>query len=70
MDIERKVGSDSNGNTIYYYPKEATLSYNSIVTQNKVNSQMTDNDLLKKIYYTALGRERYSMYREKLEINQ
>ena len=42
---------------------QCILSYNSIVTQNKVNSQMTDNDLLKKIYYTALGRERYSMYR-------
>ena len=70
MDIERRTGSDSNGNTIYYYPKEVTLSYNSIVTQNKVNSQMSNNDMLKKIYYTALGRERYSMYREKLEINQ
>lgn len=69
IDIERRTGEDTNGNTIYYYPKQVTLSYDSIVTQNKVKQgEVTDKTLL-KLYYTALGRERYSMYREKLEIN-
>lgn len=69
VDIERKTGENSNSVTIYYYPKEGTLSYDSIVTQNNVikKSEITDSNLL-KIFYTALGRERYSMYRQKLEI--
>ena len=69
IDIERRTGENTNGNTIYYYPKQVTLSYDSIVTQSKVKqAEVTENTLL-KLYYTALGRERYSMYREKLEIN-
>ena len=71
VDAERRTGENSAGITIYYYPKYGTLSYDSIVTQNNVKekSEIIDDNLL-KIYYTALGRERYCMYREKLEINK
>lgn len=70
VDAERRTGENSNGITIYYYPKEGVLSYDSIVTQNNVKnkSDITDPALL-RIYYKALGRERYSMNRQKLEIN-
>ena len=66
VDLERRTGEAENGQYIYYYPKVGTLSYDSIVTQNKVNSTIANNNQLKKIYYTALGRERYAQYREKL----
>lgn len=66
VDLERRTGEAENGQYIYYYPKVGTLSYDSIVTQNKVNSTIANNNQLKKIYYTALGRERYGQYREKL----
>ena len=74
-DIERRTGeitgaTEASGTTIYYYPKEGTLSYDSIVTQNKIisKSDVKDTNLL-GIYYTALGRERYCMYREKLDMS-
>lgn len=56
-----------NGEGIYYLPVTGTLSYDSIVTQNNVMkfSDIKDSDLL-KIYYTALARERYSLYRPKI----
>ena len=56
-----------NGEDKYYLPITGTLSYDSIVTQNNVIdwSEVTDNDLL-KIYYTALARERYGLYRPKI----
>lgn len=69
VDLERKTAKDSNGNTGYYYPKEGTLSYDSIVTQNNVNSNNTiNNGTIKNIYDTALGRERYGQYRETIKI--
>lgn len=69
VDLERKSGDGDNGTTKYYYPKEGTLSYDSIVTQNSVDkNNVIGNYTVKKLYYTALGRERYSLYREKLEI--
>lgn len=67
IDVERRTGEDTNGNSIYYYPKYGMLSYDSIITQNKVKDKSKVNLNLLKTYYTALGRERYSMYREKLE---
>ena len=67
IDVERRTGEDTNGNSIYYYPKYGMLSYDSIITQNKVKDKSEVNPYLLKTYYTALGRERYSMYREKLE---
>lgn len=69
VDLERRTGEDSNGVYQYYYPKEGTLSYDSIVTQNTVNENNIINDnSVKRLYYTALGRERYCLYREKLEL--
>ena len=67
IDTERRTGEDSNGKSIYYYPKEGTLSYDSIVTQNNVNTNNAmDDNIIKKLYYTALGRERYGQYRENM----
>ena len=82
VDLERRTGEDSNGNTKYYFPKQGTLSYDSIVISNNtldisINEYFSktnidrDNNLknLAKIYYTALGRERYSLYRSELSFN-
>lgn len=56
-----------NGEGTYYLPVTGTLSYDSIVTQNNVikSSDIEDSNLL-KIYYTALARERYGLYRPKI----
>ena len=69
VDFERK--SITNGTTItYYYPHEELGCYNSIVNQSNLND--TDNiyeyiesqgGLLAEYYFTALGRERYGMYK-------
>ena len=70
IDFERK--SITNGTeTSYFYPQEALGSYSSIVTQSDVI--WTDNiyeymadEVDKEIatmYFTALGRERFSMFR-------
>ena len=62
---------------IYYYPREDDASYNSIINPNGANNQSISEYLknagasgsgsqiyrIAQIYYTALGRERYSMYR-------
>lgn len=77
VNLERRSGEDSQGNTIYYFPAfttNGTLSYDSIVTQNKVSDDSINKYLdgkgnLAKVYYTALGRERYGLYRQKLEID-
>lgn len=79
IDLERRTAEDSNGNTKYYFPKDGTLSYDSLVMQNStddisVNDFFSksnldrDNNLksLAKVYYTALGRERYSLYRSQI----
>lgn len=69
MDFERKAGESSTGLMVYYYPVEGvTGCYNSIVNQrgiqnSSINDILTANPTLAKIYYTALGRERYGMYR-------
>lgn len=77
VDIERRSEDDSNQNASYYFPVYATLSYDSIITKNNIskasNQSMKEyvNNLssdLKKIYYTALARERYGVYRVKLKI--
>ena len=73
INLERRSVQGADGNNIYYFPLSGLLSYNSIVTQNKVSDTniadyLDDNDDLAKIYYTALGRERYGLYRPKLEI--
>ena len=77
VNIERRSADDSNSNASYYFPIYATLSYDSIITQNQIAKSskitmkeyiMSLNDNLRKIYYTALGRERYGINRPKLEI--
>ena len=59
----------------YYYPKKEYASYSSIINRNGSNNQsisdyfkgVTSSDGIKyklaQIYYTALGRDRYGMYR-------
>ena len=61
--------------TIYYYPKTELASYNSIINYNGSNKENVSEYVktlangsgnkkrLAQIYYTALGRERYGMYR-------
>ena len=72
-DFERKA-LVSNGVTTYYYPKTQLGDYTGYVTQTATNdangniydyldTNNPDKKELAKIYYTALGRERYSMYK-------
>lgn len=77
VNLERRTAEDTDGNTKYYFPVYGTLSYESIITQNNIekSSEQTLNQYisglnnnLKKVYYTALARERYGLYRQKLEI--
>lgn len=74
VNLERRSAQNVDGNIRYYFPIYGTLSYDSIVTQNKVVNKtiqecLNNNDSLAKVYYTALGRERYGLYRQKLEID-
>lgn len=62
---------------IYYYPRAEMGSYNSIINLNTTDNQTISEYLkdasrlgttsskykLAQVYYTALGRERYGMYR-------
>lgn len=81
-NLERR-SIEYDGNTIFYYPalpRNGTLSYGSIVTSNNIlkladmplNEYIMNNrycdDNLRKVYYTALARERQSLYRQRLEI--
>lgn len=78
IDFERKSNTNSNGVTQYFIPKlnlpnpnepAITGCYTSIVTQTNV--EPTDNfyrymegkEKLATAYFTALGRERYGMYK-------
>lgn len=69
INFERKSIIDDIGNTKYYYPKRQLGSYTSIVSQTSrdetydgnVYKFLQDKNELAKVYYTALGRERYSM---------
>ena len=72
-----RSGSNEKSRIIYYYPREELASYkfnsgSSIASTNNtlefVRQQLAESsDLNKKylaeLYYTALGRERYGMYR-------
>lgn len=70
VDFERKIYNVKDNNT-YVYPHNQVGSYDSIVTQTQTepkfyeneNTYLSDKTNLAKAYYTALGRERYSMYR-------
>ena len=37
VDIEKRNEDDSDQNSKYYFPIEATLSYDSLITKNKIN---------------------------------
>ena len=75
-NIERRVVDDTNLNSGYYFPVYAKLSYSSVVTQTgtgkdseqTIKQYLNDKYDLKKLVYTALARERYGVYRPKLEI--
>lgn len=69
VDLERKSRVLDDGETHYFYPKTYLADYTSIITQT--NLEDTDNiykysdnkSNFAKVYYTALGRERKSIYR-------
>ena len=73
LDFERKSTNVSDGQetqtkTIYYYPREEMESYHLSGNQNiheyfKDAERQSNRYRLAQIYYTALGRERYGMYR-------
>lgn len=78
IDFERKTYTDENGVTKYFFPKKQLGSYSSIVNQSSIKEiangniykYIDENDASNffprqaaKAYATALGRERYSMYR-------
>lgn len=76
-DFERKIVVEPSGEEEeYYFPKKQKGSYSSIVNHfgdNNIENETYNNNLYKyidviggniaKAYYTALGRERYSMYK-------
>ena len=68
IDLERRRGKVENG-TAYYYPTKAIGSYLSVVSQNNVAEvdniykYLSDKPEIAKLYYTALGRERYTTYK-------
>lgn len=70
IDFERKSNTNNNGLMIHFFPQTAMGCYKSIVTQTEITA--TDNfyrymqdkgGRLAQVYFTALGRERYGMYR-------
>ena len=77
IDFERKaLGSDTRETTLYYLPRVDLGCYTCFVAQTNVNSgydnvyaylddisRSANGEKLAKLYYTALGRERYSMYK-------
>ena len=79
MDLQRKV-KETELSTQYYYPKLYYADYDSVVYQtNVVNldeyngniyKYMDDNPNLAKIYYNALGRERYGMYKANKNVQE
>lgn len=87
-DFMRKTGeatygtnsSNKQSKTVYYYPRNDLASYTSIINPNgNISTESIYEYLSKpgkeelaKIYYTALGRERYGQYRvtNKLEAVQ
>ena len=70
LDFNRQNALDENENKIYYYTLKYYASYSSVISQNDcdvyddiyayVGNQSNE---LKEAFYTALGRERYGMYK-------
>ena len=75
INTEPRTASDG---TTYFIPATGTLSYDSIITRNNISDDFKGNlkvyvkniisPDLRKVYYTALARERYGLYRPKLEM--
>lgn len=72
IDFERKSITSSEGVTTYFFPHSELGCYSSIVNSStsedgkNIYDYMEENKNkgnLAQIYFTALGRERYSMYR-------
>ena len=72
LDLNITTMNSSDNNTLYYYPRRELSCYHCIVNQLRANNEYSnvyeylDNlsdsaqtRLLKKTYYTALGRERW-----------
>ena len=78
IDLERKALSINN-QRVYYYPISALGSYSSVISQNNVIDAQNIYDLFSKIgtdnevarlYLTALGRERYTLYKNNKNVDE
>ena len=75
INFERKSGFTASSVRRYYYPIEGVTScYDSIVNRrnlsnSKISQLLNGTSELARIYYTALGRERYGLYRDTNPIN-
>lgn len=83
FNINTEVRATADGAKYYIPINESMLSYDSIITKNELSDKFNGEKLkvyidnldsttynkLKELYYTALARERYGLYRPKLEIN-
>ena len=78
IDLERKALSINN-QRVYYYPISALGSYSSVISQNNVIDAQNIYDLFSKIgtdnevarlYFTALGRERYTLYKNNKNVDE
>lgn len=73
IDMERKsLGSTTSETTLYFYPHWNLGCYTCYVAQTNTENSIDNiyeyldgltNKALAKLYYKALGRERYSMYK-------
>ena len=72
LAFKRDAIVDQTNNRYYFYPiKDYNASYNSVIMQNNVDTyddiyayvNDSKNEDLKTAFYTALGRERASMYK-------
>lgn len=74
IDFERKSNVDASGNPIYFFSKTQLGCYSSIVNQSHVtetsnmyqymqNIATSGHSSLASAYFTALGRERYGLYK-------
>ena len=70
LDFNRQNALDENENKIYYYTLKYYASYTSVISQNDCEVYddiyvyvAQQNNELKQAFYTALGRERYGMYK-------
>lgn len=68
--ITNEATGEQSTATKYYYPRKAFACYHCLVEQNQVNPESkkailgnAHNSKLATEYYTALGRERYGLYR-------